>query len=1019
MNRWYFWKTWHPQTKFLYWGMIVVFTFFVFNFAYHFFTGPSSVIDWQKISNIEKIKVPTASFRVGLFDFSYEFDNYLITEIFRGGEIAISPVSAAIHLFAVALSLVIILVVISALESFWFYFGSLIFSAILISFKLEQLLLFGQADKMALIICLSAYLSTLYYFNKIKPELDILVRLLTFSGITLIVGIILFVFSEVESPLFFLVNYGMVTPLILSVVFIFILGHCLISFFLKIITRGNTVGNKNSLWHFITISLVYLVNVGFLYAYNAGYIDWDILYVNAFVILFIVAIIGIWDFKDREIQYQGMMSFAPLGALLYLSLAIICFSTLAYAFSMANDPLIEAFEDAIVYSQLGFGGLFMLYIIANFINPMMENMQVYKIMYKPPTFPYGTVQIVGLIAVVAFFLNANMLPFHQAIAGYYNGLGDLYQIEDDDFLAQQYYKLGDQYGFNNHRSNYSLGVLAREQKDESLAPFYFSEALKKKPTTYAQVNLGYELLNSGQFFDAMFSFREGLSRFRSNPYLYNNLAITFGKTSVLDSALHYLSLAKNSAATQKAAETNTLALIGKNDNLLSFSLDSLFDEVLTDKTYLPGLVNTFLLANKYVSSQEPFQRNDFPWVDTQDTTLSSFEFAYVFNYAYSRPESLDSSQLKQLSNFPEVFANGNYYEPLLLIKAYVLYQQNQVDAAMRILDQLQALNPFQRGYYNNMLGIWALEQYAPQVAASYFQKAERSRFEDAIFRKGISYTEAIATGDMFREEANTVWDSLLREVDERIAEPNPVLNILKEVINTKNFSVEEKSDAYKYHLLRFRFNELDENDFQKLIQSFEDPNYRALALHDLWLKYESHLKASLLSQIQLLLDENPALSSTAKIYMPWLQAFVWEEQGEWAKIYASQDQRTTISRWHKQLSWYYAAKKALSEKNEEQLNAYIQKLSGNPLFVKGYLFALNQMEVEDSLDKYNLLLEALETNPYSAELQQAYVEISLASGMESYAESGLEDLKPLVSEKYFQQYLKRYDSLKAVYAPAF
>ncbi|MDF9797331.1 hypothetical protein OKW21_002594 [Catalinimonas alkaloidigena] len=483
MNRWYFWKSWHPHTKSIYWGLIVILGLFLIYFTYNFFVSPANVIDWQKISNIEKIKVPTESFRVGLFDLSYEFDNYLITEVYRGSDIQISQATILIQLLAVALSLIVLSVVISALEGFWFYFGALVFTGILISFKFEQLLLFGQADKTTLIIALALYLPAFYYFNHLKPGAGILVRLLGFAVITCFLGALIFVFTEVSTPMINLVNYGLVTPLVLSLIFILLLGNVLISFFLKIITRGNTVGNKNSLLHFLTISIIYLVNVALLYAKNAGYIDWDILYLNAYLILVALTLLGIWDFKDREIQYQSMMSFAPIGALFYITLAIICFSTLSYLYATANDPLVETFEDAVVFSQLSFGTLFMLYIIANFINPLMENMQVHKIMYKPPTFPYGTVQIVGLIGVVAFFLNANMFPLNQAVAGYYNGIGDVYREREDQFVAEQYYKLGDQYGYNNHRSNYSLGTLARAEGDHSLAPFYFSEAIKKK--TYA------------------------------------------------------------------------------------------------------------------------------------------------------------------------------------------------------------------------------------------------------------------------------------------------------------------------------------------------------------------------------------------------------------------------------------------------------------------------------------------------------------------------------------------------------
>ncbi|WPP50654.1 hypothetical protein [Catalinimonas niigatensis] len=998
--------------------MIIIFSFFVVYFSYNFFASPSTAIEWQKISTIEKVKVPTNAFRVGLFDFSYEFDNYVITELYRGSDVQPYGLAAAIQLFAVGISLIILLVVISALEGFWFYFGALAISGILISFKLEQLLWFGQADKTALIVSLAIFLGSLFYFNQIRPGHGILIRLLSFTVLTLALGALLFFFSEISSPLLNLVNYGLIAPLILSVVFIILLGHVLISFFLKITTQGNAIGNKNSVWHFLTISLIYLINVVLLYAKNAGYIDWDILYVNAYVILIIVAILGIWDFKDREIQYQGMTSFAPLGAMLYMALAIICFSTLSYIFAIANDPLIETFEDTIVFSQMGFGGLFMLYIIANFINPLMENLQVYKIMYKPPTFPYGTVQIVGLIAMIAFFLNANMFPLQQAVAGYYNGIGDVYQQRDDQFVAEQYYKLGDQYGYNNHRSNYSLGTLARSQGDASLAPFYFSEALKKKPTSYAQVNLGYELLNSDQFFDALFSFRRGLDKFKADPYLYNNLAVAYGKTSLLDSALHFLTLANASELTRQAAETNMLGLIAKNESLLSFDLDSLFDEVVSDKAYMPSLVNTFMLANKYATNNQPLEDEDIRWLDAEDSVLNSFEFAYAFNYAYNRPQEIDSVQLRQLAHFPEVLANGNHFEPLLLIQAYVLYKQNRVDDAMRILDRLQALNPFNRAYYNNVLGVWALEQNAPRVASQYFENAEKSRFEDALFRKAVSLTEASPHSAELKQQAQAAWDSLYRLSEEGISEMNPVVETIRQIINDNGMAWEGKDDAYKYQLLRYRFIEFSEAEFQKIFASLEDPNYKILLLHDLWQKYPDQLNTYQANSEQLL-QNTGQLNELGQQYHEWLNAFLLEKNQSWDKLSEVVGQLAVISQWHQQMLWYYQARLAEKNKDTHELQQISAKLLGNPFFVRGFLFAVNQMEVEDPLGRYNLLLEALETNPYAPALHQAYIATSLEAGLENYAESGLDELRPLLPSLGFQEYLLTYDSLKAKYTPAF
>ncbi len=1017
MNRWYFWKSWHPQSRSVYWFLIIILGALLLYFGYHFFASPAPAIDWQKISTIEKVKVPGEGIRVGLFNFSYEFDNYVVTESYQGSAVQIRSLPIVIQLLLIALSLLLFLVVSSALQGFWFYFGALIFSGILISFQLEQMLLFGESDKLGLITGLALFLSLLYFFNKIRPGSSLQLRFLAFGGLLLLFGTFLLLSAEVSHPLLYLANYGLVAPLLLSLLFILILGHVVISSLLRLITFTNSVGDSNAVWHFLIISLIYLANVFLLYGRNAGFIDWDIIYLDAFLILVVSAVLGIWDFRAREHQYQNVFTFAPLGAYFYLALAIICFSTLSYAFATANDPLVESFEDAIVFSQLSFGLLFTGYIIVNFIQPLMDNMQVYRIMYKPRTFPYGTVQIVGMIGVFAFLLNANMLPFNQAMAGYYNGVGDLYQVEENTFVAEQYYKLGDQYGYNNHRSNYSLGAMARAAGDGSLAPFYFGEAVKKRPTVFAHVNLGNGRLKNNQFFDALNSYEQGLKDFEENPYLYNNLAVAYGQTALLDSALLFLSRAAESANTQQAAETNTLGLIATNEDLLSFNLDSLLSEVLRDRSYLPGLVNAFLLANLYRDAQEPLEDESFRWLSEPDSLLNSNQFAYLYNYAYNCPQALDSTQLNELKGYASHYPNARFYESLSVLRAWVLYQQNQVSDAVRVLDTFQALNPFQRGYYNHLLGLWALQQNAPLMASEFLQKAEQGRYEGSLFRKAVSLSEATAQNLIPAEEALIAWDSLYTLETERIADTNPLVSMMREILRGIPTDFSSRDDDFLYQLLRYRFADLSPDEQTAAFEALDNPAYRVSALHDLWLLYPDD-KENIRRLIQQFLPLPRLLSTDAQIYHSWLQLFLLEEEDNWQKLASLLEETPAPSRWHRQLAEYYQFQYLLNLDQSEEVERIARRMIGNPFFEKGFLTALYYL-YEDPLDQYNLLLEAQQTNPDAPELKQAYVFASLRAGLESYAEASLEELRPLLSDQAYADFRQNYEQLKAEYTPDF
>ncbi len=1021
MNQLSFWNSWHPHSRFFFYFLLLVLASVLVWFGVSYGRSPAPVIRWELLSEIDEVPVAVDQFKVGLFDFSFTADNYVVSETYRGSSIQVNEQAAYAFLLILGLSLIVLSVVISTLRQFWYYFGVLLLIGILISFKLEQLLLFGETDKLGLIVALSLYLPATYYFRSIRPEVGLGPRMLVFTVITLIFALFIAVFSEAAHPVLMLVSYGIIVPVVLSIIFIFLLGHVAISFFLMLVTRSNTAHSKNSIVHFSVLSVVYLANVFLLYLKNAGNIQWEILYLNAFFLLAVLIVIGIWEFSWREIQYQFIFPFNPVGAFVYLTLAIITLATCSYFFATANDPMVETLEDSIVFSQLGYGLLFFLYIIANFVGPLMENKQVYRVMYKPTTFPYGTAQIVGTIAVVAFFLRASMFPFYQAVAGYYNGIGDLNLSSSDTFVAEQYYKLGDQYGYNNHRSNYSLGTLARAHQDQMLAPYYFKEALNKNPTPYALVNYSNALIENNQFFDAMFNVRQGLQQFPDNAYLQNNLALIYGRTSVTDSALLYLQEAMEHADTRKAAEANTLSILARSAGSISFSVDSLVEETVTDPNYIQNQINTLLLYNQRPEASSASQA--FTWQMPEDSLLGSFSFAYTYNYLFHQRSEADTTLLRQVALLADKAENGRFNEPLSYGLGLANYARNRVVDAFKILDRLQSLNPFKTGYYNNVLGLWALQQQAPAVAMRYFKKAAQSSFEDAAFREAISLTEATATGvapDW--SSVRTVWQHLLSDSVETSEGVKLVAQDMLKVLDQQALSqyITQEDDAFRYLFLRYRGGELEESSISNVLEAFKDPNYKVLALHDLLRQRATETWPWWNEQIILLKSDRDALAPLGKDYLSWLEVLHTEKTEGFAEIAHSVEQLPEISLWHRHKKQLYQAKRAeVAKDTATARNAYAY-LINNPFYEEGFLAALAYLYPEENnILAYQLLLDAIQTNPGAPTLLKAYIRQSILAGLESYAEETLQELKTLIPASEYQQFVKTYQALLEENRPAF
>lgn len=1021
MNQFNFWQSWHHHSRYFFYCLLIICGATLLYCVVSYFQNPQPVIQWELISNFDKVPVTLDQFKVGLFDFSYTADHYVVSETYRGSNVQFNVLASYMLLAIIAISFAILCTIVSTLRKFWFYFGALVLVALMVSFKLEQLLLFGNSGKLALIIALVLFLLPVYFFYSIAAGKGLLFRIATFGGLTALMAVGIAVFAEAEYPALVLLTHGITVPFVLSVFFIFMTAHVVISMLLVVVTRNNTYNSSHTILHFSILSVVYLVNLFLLYLKNTGLIDWDMLYLSAFLVLAVTAVLGLWEFRMREVQYQYVFPFSPIGSYFYLTLATITFATCTYFFATANDPAIEALEDSIVYSQLGYGLLFFLYIIANFVQPLMENKQVYKVMYKPNAFPYGTVQIVGTIATLAFFLNAGMLPFSQSIAAYYNGLADLNWLKGNKFLAQQYYKMGDQYGYNNHRSNYSLGALARMQQDEVLAPFYFREALSKNPSPYAYANLSNGLNNNRQIFDALFNLKTGLDQFPGNAYLQNNLALSYAKTSVLDSALIYLEQARADDATRKAAEANTLSIIARSANQLNFSVDTLLQEVETDPGYIQNQINKLLLFNQ----QGQFNRDmaEAGWEIPADSVLGSLDFAYLYNYMMNLGGENDSTLLQAVAHLAEKPENANYYEPLRFALAIAYYETNRVVDAFKILDNLQSLNPFKTGYYNNLLGLWALQQHAPSAAVRYFTKATQASYEDAAFRASVSKTEAAASGLLPWSEVKTSWQSLGSDTVEVSEGTLSVADEMLSLFNTDSLQsyLSSRDDAFLYQLLRYSVQSLSDTYMQSIFAAMEDLNYQVLAIHDLLLLYPEKVgdNAIIEEQIEVISNEASRLSPLGQDYWVWVQALAMQSE-DYAGIAGLLDRLPDLSVWHQYKKHLYAAKIAEAAVDSSSVASEYQYLINNPFYVEGFLAAANHIYPDaSSMNYYRLLLDAIQTNPVSPELLQAYIHSSIANGLDHYAEESLETLQQLMTAREFQEYQKTYEQLLETYTPSF
>ena len=990
-----FWNSWSPVWKSLYTGLIALFVLAMIWMAYWHIAGTDNILDWTIMAKTDYVQTIIDTFKLGPFTLTNAVDSPVFSQQYSGGLPEANALSYYLLLFGSVVCTIILLTVVTTLPRFWYFIGMGLFAILLVNYKLELLLLFQSEQKWGLIIALALYVPTSYYFHSIKSATPFTSRLITFCVISLAMYILILLFSDVEKPFLYLATYGMINPFVIGLLFVLIVSHEIIAAFINVLTSGRPGTNTKVIGHFYIISLIYLINLLMAYLRETNVIDWDFIYINLFLLLATSAILGIWGFKQRESQYSYLFSFYPVGALAFASMGICCFITIAHFMATFNDPGIEVFRDFIIYSHLAFGLIFLVYITSNFLDPLRRGLQVHKILYKPQSMPYFTFQLAGLIAFTALVLKSNWeVPVNQGMSAYYNGLADMHMYNDEHSLAEAYYKEAAIFGYNNHKAHYTLGKLADRKNKHVEAAVYYKAATAKNPTPQSFVNLSNVYLEQSRFFDAVFTLNQGIEAFPHNGTLLNNLGLAYAKTTILDTAAFYLSQAQHDADVSETAGSNILALISKND--LKINADSVVanDEQGGDPI---SINNSIVLKNK---AQQKIESNNWP----EDSTLTFLETSIVFNQAFNYLFHSDSLQTDLLNRYIAAPQNINVKEKLELARYLNLYKNGNITKAFRGLNWLANTSNTNGGAYFDILGKWALQQEAPDVAADYFKWAEDRNFKNAQLNQAIAATE---NTDLPR--AFDIWQQLLSTGDHEVkgmaSEMLPLLTITpSQLIGA--------SDAQKYLYLRYHIAYEDTVIFNNIVETISSPDYKGKAILDmsqkLWNKdlkdeaidYYARLAGTQISDKNLF-DE-----------LQWYELKILAAQGDIRGLSNKINQGVTFDQSHSLEKLYFTA--LINEANGDSTNAvrnYRTIAFKNPFKEEMTVAAANYLGQYDKFEAYEILINGIELNPNAVILLKAYILQCARVQLGTYAALSLETLKTLISEREYINFVNKYEAL--------
>ncbi|HYG17741.1 MAG TPA: hypothetical protein VD816_02385 [Ohtaekwangia sp.] len=977
MQSFFFWRDWPKDLRWVWYGLAALFLFALIFLWFSYFMGTDQVIHWDTIQEQKAIETTVHRFQLGPFHLDIPADSHVIFEYFHGSRLVPNTTASYIFLIVMMVAAVVLVSVTTALERFWFFTGTALMIFFIVSLRLEVVGLFGMFNRIPLIVILVIYTALCFYFNRIGVSVSFVRRLLSFAFLTIAVGCCIQFFSAVDYPFYHLTLTGYTPALVLTVLFVIMVAHEIFASFVYVVSQGST----KSLRHLSIISAIYFANLLITCLHEIGVIEWEFVYINLYLLLTVSALIGIWGFRDREPLYGGIVPFQPLGAYFFLAMGAICFATTGQLLGNANDPAVRIVRDVIIFSHTGYGLIFLTYLFSNFILMLARNLPVYKVLYQPNRMPYFTYRFAGTIVMLAFVFVSNWKEYvYYGVAGFYNGTGDLYTLMDNENYAQSFYEQGRLRAYGNHRSNYAMATIKASQADFQNAHFYYDLANYRNPSVYAMVNNGNLFVWENQVFNAIAAYHRANTENPGLGPVQNNLGFAYTKIHNIDSALRYLGEARQHRISKAAAESNFFAMAAAET--IPFQVDSVFRSF--DSQAPAVAANAIALATL---SGQPFT---LPVDPLPGENLGLHTATLLGNYVIHHAKTVDTTLTNRAYAIARNPANTAFSEPLKAALSHAYYHQGNVTRALEILAELVYLSQNNKGKYNYIMGLWALEQRNPVLASSYFTYADTYAYKQARFYNAIALTEARRI-----EDALVAWDTVFNGDDE--AEQN-IASQMKKILQVSPTGALQLADREKYQYCRYNIGIRDSVFFDRLVNTFDNPNYKAQALLDVSRYYfESDHPVTAIR----FYNRIAGLELTDSVLFNEIRHFelvMLAARGALSTLARQINKGITFDGSRRLEKMLYTALIAsssgdtvLAAKNFEVLGTY------NPYFEEGILASVEFFRNQDpkSLKAYTLLAEAIHVNTNSIRLLKAYIGEATRIGFDEYASSAVARLNEI------------------------
>jgi len=971
MHRLFFWQSWQYPFRVTFWLLMMVFFLLCIIVPVLHLMGPEHLIEWHVFTYQSSFADEFSTFSLGPFNFSMTGYKATLTEEFGGGQMPVSTTAVKLLLIIITVCLLLYLTLVTIFKRFWYLVamgGLLVF---LIFFHIESVQIFNWGGSKPLILVFVLLLTPSYYLHAFNTNASFIRRLWVMSLTLLALGGLLFFYSGTSEPFSTLMHFGILAPYILIIIFIISVAHEIIAAFVNVITSTSGIANTVKIRHFIILSLIYLANILISFLYVAHYIDWQLIYINPFFLLIISSILGLWGSSSKATLYSGASAQEAIWSILYIIIAIVSLATIAVFLISLNDPLIKVIGDIIIYAHLAVGISFLLYILYNFIPLIEEGYEIEKIIYNPTNLPFITFRLMSVMIIIGLFaIRGFDYPVWYSLGGYDNSKADLMMAKGLPEVAESYYSTGASYAYRNHKSYYSLAMMALEN-DPKRATEYFAQVIDQRVSAQSTLNWANLQNKSQDYYKALFTLQEGYTRLSGNTHLLNNLAVQFEKLKLPDSALYYY-LAAGTGNQQ--INNNRIALSAKYKISLSSDSVKIFKNLNR-----AGVANTTALG---------FQSS----LPEMEDANHMYDMVLLNNWLLTNSPQVSDGSLAMTKTIIDSTSNQDYKDQLLYSWSLAAFNAGKVSQAIEGLLELSYKSSAWSerttdALSNIFLQVGAFEQVTEILAA--------------LDHDEISLEEAVAfLENGYLDETKSFWV-------EAVDSDNKFLSALASNLLVAVFAEDPvlETDYHKYLNARYR---RFYNDFYDEIKILSTINDQALKI-DLALDLASfyHDRGNVAGSSSMLeLIEKLELNEAQLRKFIILKALNNKESDNVQKQLVLFDSLYSFGE-HE-----YLLENTLNHLAGLQLDSlsYLQMAEDNVYFVDAVLLGSSHFKDDiDPFKSYTLLANATRKNPGSPVLLEAYIFKALEVGLEEFANDALYTYKQSFSSSSYQRLKVGYD----------